>query len=55
MDNKQAIEFIEQAFNVAVTKGAFNMVDVNNILIALSVIKGNHSLVQPENLFEQGT
>tara|TARA_R110000803_G_scaffold69326_1_gene131651 strand:+ start:17462 stop:17587 length:126 start_codon:yes stop_codon:yes gene_type:complete len=39
MEKEQAIQIIEQALNVATTKGAFNLVDVSRILTALQALK----------------
>jgi len=40
MENEQALQIIEQALNVATTKGAFSLVDVSQILTALQSLKG---------------
>jgi len=39
MDNKQALQIIETGLNQATTKGAFNLVEVSQILTALSFLK----------------
>lgn len=40
MKNKnQALEVIKQALNVATMKGAFNLMDVQNILEALVILE----------------
>ena len=40
MKNKnQALEVIKQALNVATMKGAFNLMDAQNILEALSILE----------------
>jgi ferric-dicitrate binding protein FerR (iron transport regulator) len=41
MDNTQALQTIEQALNVSVLKGVFNLTDVATILQALEQIKSN--------------
>ena len=40
MTNEQALQTIEQALNIAVQKGAFQMADVQVIINALTVLKG---------------
>ena len=39
MDKEQAIQVVEQALDLATQKGAYNLSDVNQILMALSVLK----------------
>jgi hypothetical protein len=39
MEKEQALQIIEQALNVATTKGAFSLVDVSQILTALQALK----------------
>jgi hypothetical protein len=38
-NSNQALEVIKQALNVATTKGAFNLMDAQNILEALSILE----------------
>ena len=38
-DKNQALEVIKQALNVATMKGAFNLMDTQNILEALSILE----------------
>lgn len=38
MNQEQAYQIIEQALNVATTKGVFNLQDMSNILSALNII-----------------
>jgi len=40
MDNKTAIQVIDQALNAANLKGVFNLQDSYNIVMALATIKG---------------
>ena len=39
MTQEQAISIIEQALNIATSKGVFNLADVDSILKAIIVIK----------------
>ena len=39
METNQAIQLLEQALNKATEKGSFNLVEVSQILQALSVLK----------------
>ena len=39
MDKEKALQVIEQALNVATQKGAFNLVEVSQILTALQFLK----------------
>lgn len=39
MENKQALEILEQALNLASTKGAFSLQESATIFTALSIIK----------------
>jgi len=39
MEKEKALQVIEQALNVATTKGAFSLVDVSQILMALQALK----------------
>lgn len=38
-NQNQALEVIKQALNVATMKGAFNLMDTQNILEALSILE----------------
>jgi hypothetical protein len=38
MEKEQAIKVIEQALDIAITKGVYNLNDAKTILIALEVI-----------------
>lgn len=38
-DKNQALEVLKQALNVATMKGAFNLMDVQNILEALIILE----------------
>lgn len=42
MNPQQALNLIEQALNMATTKGAFTMADVQAILQAMTVLKTAH-------------
>lgn len=39
MNQEQAYQVIEQALNVATTKGVYNLQDAANILAALNVVR----------------
>jgi len=39
METNQAIQLLEQALNKATEKGSFNLIEVSQILQALSVLK----------------
>lgn len=43
MTSEQALQTIEQALNIAVQKGAYQMADVQVIINALTVLKGEAS------------
>jgi hypothetical protein len=38
MDTKTAKQFINEAINIAISKGCFNLIDVRNIILALDYI-----------------
>lgn len=38
-DKNQALEVLKQALNVATMKGAFNLMDVQNILEAIRILE----------------
>ena len=40
-NSNQALEVIKQALNVATMKGAFNLMDTQNILEALSILENS--------------
>lgn len=39
LDKNQALDVIKQALNVATMKGAFNLIDVQNILDAIKILE----------------
>lgn len=43
METNQAIQLLEQALNKATEKGSFNLVEVSQILQALSVLKSTET------------
>jgi len=47
MTPEQALQTIEQALNIAVQKGAYQMADVQVIINALTVIKGGNEAGSP--------
>jgi len=58
METNTAKQIIAEALNIAISKGCFGLVEVQNIVKALEVINGNAALSsvpsqQPEIQFEK--